>query len=620
MVEINESYITREESLKWDTSKEIIDNDVAKISFQNTLNQLEIESPNQDTKTLFDSIISWTYRFDNQWKNEKREIQNKIKNYVKDLSNKNHVLDAYINKASNFPQRIEEIIISTYSLDEIWEYELQAYFNENSDIITVWKNIIWLNWDGNNIDDNTDISTSCPWRFFTEVQFITSFNEKNQKRIDWNTEIIKNIDLYTFTKQNLEIKKERWILYINNISIKGWSALWNILINTIKEKTPIYIVNISELQKLLQNIYKDNDRNTLYEKLYDTSKESNENYCFHDTWLNFFTEDKLEDTNTILENFKRNTWNSNDIEFLKEKNDDLERIMGILPINEDDKPDTQYEKKKLIYLLNHWLFRWFQLAINSLSQSGVNCVQSSPYLSKNNKKNGVQLSSYDALVKHLERYQAEKDENFYKAIDDINKIDIDFSNNSFNKKTRPHLNNPQKRKNIMNVVNLAKSYFIQKIKDGQTPNRNIETYKNQLAYMLSTLEWEAWYNYNAKNGIYRWYGQINKWYTKLRTIFAQWSGLNFWVKDKYGEETNWKNIQITETSFQEEQFSTFAFVYWMVYGHLSNSGCLDDYINDQNVNNPDFQRARRIEAWSNDPKYTETAKMWKKVIDESSNI
>ena len=350
----------------------------------------------------------------------------------------------------------------------------------------------------------------------------------------------------------------------------------------------------------------------------ETMNNIDENDVFHDSWLDFYTEDKLENPDTILKNFKKNNWSKEGIDKLKNDNDDLQKIMEILPINEDDKPDTKNAKMRLIYLLNHGLFKWFQLAINSLSQSGVNCCAWSPYLSKKN-------NTYNKLSDYLNRYKKEKDEKFYQLIDNVKNIDINFDSSLFKgSETGKFLRNSGVKDNIMSVVNLAKWYFIQKIKDGQTPNRNIETFKNQLAYMLSTLEHECSYKYNAKYdakaGQYLGYGQINSKYTDLRTLFAQWSGLNLWIKDKSGNEIKWEDIRITKDSFTEKNFSTFGFVYWMIYWHLSNGGDLDKYINDKNVNNPDFKGARKIEAGAYSPKYGKTANFWKRIMDDSSKI
>lgn len=369
--------------------------------------------------------------------------------------------------------------------------------------------------------------------------------------------------------------------------------------------------NENYTNEIVENISDENVQKVTFN---ETMNNIDENDVFHDSWLDFYTEDTLEEPDTILKIFKKNSWNGESLDKLKNENNDLQKIMEILPIKEDDNPDTKNAKKRLIYLLNHWLFRWFQLSINSLNKSGVNCCSSSPYLCQKN-------NTYDKLSDYLNRYQTEKSKDFYKLIDNVKKIDIDFSSSLFEKtETKKYFRNPGVKDNIKNVVNLAKWYFIQKIKDGQTPNKNIETFKNQLAYMLSTLEHECSYKYDAKAGQYLGYGQINSKYTDLRTLFAQWSGLNFWIKDSSGNEIKWEDIRITKNSFTEEKFSTFGFVYWMVYGHLSNGGCLDDYINDKNVNNPDFGGARRIEAGANSPKYAKTAKLWKKVLDDSSNI
>ena len=576
---------------------------------------MALEVSNMIPEMLFNNIISWELDFDSLTKDEKISVQETTTKYIQNPSNRSTVLDKYIQYWKNFSVWVWNTIESTYSFDQIREYEVQSYFEEN-DIMAIWKEINGNNWDGSNIDQNNPkISEICAWSFFTLEQFITQFNKLNEDRISNNINYLKTIDPHTLISEKLNIKKEKWILYINGKEISNNSIIWNEdFISEIMNNQALNVVNENEVKNMLRNMYtKEYDEN-LYKEIYDKTEESNENYVFHDTELDFFAEDTLENQDTILDNFKKSIWSKDSNDMLLEKNDDLQKIMEILPINEDDKPDTKNEKKRLIYLLNHGLFRWFQLAINSLDQSGVNCCNSSPYLCQNN-------DTYNKLLNHLNRYQTEKKEDFYQLIDNISNLNVDFSSSLFEgTSTKAHLRISQRRENIMNVVNLAKSYFIQKIKDNQTPNRNIETFKNQLAYMLSTMERESGYQYSAHTNKYGGYGQIKYGYTGLRTLFSQWSGIDFWIKDSHGNEVKWQDIKFTKSSFTEEKFSTFAFVYWMIYGHLSNRWSLDTYINDWNVDNPDFWNARNIEAWANNQHYPNTAKLWKKVIDESSNI
>lgn len=574
---------------------------------------MALEVSNMIPEMIFNNIISWELDFDSLTKDEKINVQETTTKYIQNPSNKSSVLDKYIQYWKNFSVWVWNTIESTYSFDQIREYEVQSYFEEN-DIMAIWKEINGNNWDGSNIDQNNPkISEICAWSFFTLEQFITQFNKLNEDRISNNTDYLKTIDPHTLISEKLNIKKEKWILYINGKIISNNSIIWNEdFINAIMDNQILNVANENEVKNMLQNMYtKEYDEN-LYKEIYDKTEESNENFKFHGTWLNFMTESELKDEATILENLKKNIWSKDNIDLLKSKNQDLPKIMAELVIKEDDTPDLKYEKSKLIYLLNNGLFRWFLLAIDSLDQSGVNCCSSSPYL-----KNDV---AYNWLLKHLNRYQKEKNEEFYQLIDDINNININFSSELIkNTSIEDHLRNPNKKNNIEQVVDLAKWFFIQRIKDWQTTNTNIETYKNQLAYILATMELESGYNYAAKSPSwkYRWYGQIDHGYTQLRTIFAQWSWLDIWIKDKSGNAVVWSDIKITDASFTEKNFSAFAFIYGLTYWHLSNQGNLDRYINDNNVNNPDYAGARKVEAWVNSPKYTKLTKLWREIINDS---
>jgi hypothetical protein len=260
--------------------------------------------------------------------------------------------------------------------------------------------------------------------------------------------------------------------------------------------------------------------------------------------------------------------------------------------------------------LNHGLFKWFKLVTNTLEKDWVNCLSANNILDEN---------VYKWLVNRLSFYQKEKDENFYKLIDDINDIEINFGSRYIRwTSINQHLWNGWTITNIQDVVTLAKSYFIQRIKSWETVNMDIETYKNQLAYMLATIQIESRYQYNAYNNKwkYGWYGQIANYHKNLWIFLIQWSWINLWPWDSEPTVEKLKKIW-TKKLLTDHNFSTFWFVYWMTYWHLSNGGNLDKYINDENVNNPNYLWARRIEGWGNAKAFVWLAKDWKKIIDDS---
>lgn len=618
MAEIQENRI--ESSYTQDIKKELNDIPSARVhdvKFSDTLSAINAIK-DVSAELYFNTLISWKLNFDWLKKDEKNNIQYYTTLYIQDKQNKENVLDNYLKHENKIPDWIKKIIENTYSHEEIWEYELKWYFN-TQDIISWWKEINGENWDGSNIyPNNPNIYKICTWSFFSEEQLITKFNELNEERTRNNENYVLNIDVYKIIEENLNVTKAKWILYINGEAVTDNSILFNEdYINLITNSEALHVANKDELKNILHRLYTPEDDAYIYKNIYDRAKESNENYIFHDTWLNFMTELELKDEETILSNFIKNTKPNQSIEEARANNPDLPKIMAELVIKEDDTPDTKYEKSKLIYLLNNGLFRWFLMAIDCLKPGGVDSEKSSPYLKAD--------KAYNWLQKHLNRYQKEKNETFYQLISDIGNLKINFNSDIIKHSTLkpalriwPHLRNPWTKWDIEQIVGLAKSFFIQRIKDGQTTNTNIETYKNQLAYILATMQFECRYNYAAvyKN-IYYWYWQINGWYTWLREIFAQGSWLDIWLRGNKGNPIVWPDIKVTKDLFTDKNFAGYAFVYGLTYWHLSNQWNLDDYINDNNIKNPDYKGARRVEAGVYSPGYDAVAKEWRKIIDDS---
>jgi len=622
MAEIQNNYIESKERSY--SPKKLNKINASNINFSSTINVLDtintvIEFKQKTTEGYFNNIISWQTNFDAIKKNDRKEIQESIIQYIKDSENKNNILDKYLQYKNSTPDWIGKIIEETYTQEEIWEYELEWYFSTH-DIISLWKEINGENWNGSNINQNNpNIQNIYKWKIFTLKQFIIKFNEINEKRINNNLNYIKSIDIHQIIGKNLNITKDKWILYINWKAISDNSIIKNEdFMDTIMDNNNILnLANKAELKDILQTLYTRQDDKNLYKEIYENTKESNENYIFHDSGLNFLTEPELADEETILNNFIKNTKPNESIENARANNPDLPKIMAELVIKETDNPDIKHEKSRLIYLLNNGLFRWFLMAINCLKPGGVDSEKSSPYL-----KGG---EAYNGLQKHLNRYQTEKDENFFELINDINNLNINFnsdiikhSNLPANLRIWPHLNNPWTKWDIQQVVGLAKSFFIQRLKDWETSNINIETYKNQLAYILATMQFECRYKYSATyKNIYYWYWQINWWYTWLWTMFAQGSWLDIWLKDKNWNPIVWADIKITKNTLTEKNFAGYAFVYWLTYGHLSNQWNLDKYINDDNIKNPDYKGARKIEAGAYSPNYDIVANERKKIINDS---
>lgn len=518
----------------------------------------------------------------------------------KEYSNNNLEINKEDVNSFSFPTTIKNIN-KLYNI--LWEEECLKILEQKS-IIQQWIDLIWNDRNWTNIDktnQNIKYENIPNWKYFTKELFINVFNKKNQERIDYNNKVSNSFNFYEQIQNKEKLGKIWWKLYFDEQEITDIFTLLPIetIYEQIKDKSQFISLNEFKLNITHDTIKK--WTNDLINNIED------ENLKFHDSGLTFFTNNELLDDESILTNFNKTISPKKTIDELKDLNNDLPKIRELLKDNEEDNPDTKYEKWRLRHLINNWLFRWFQIAINTLNNFGVNCCNSSPYL-----KNDI---AYNWLVKHLQQYQKEKNENYFKIIENINNINVNFNIIEKGSPIYPFLTQTWKKDNILYVVSLAKSFFIQRIKDWQTTNTNIETYKNQLAYMLATMQLESAYNYAAENkaGWYGWYGQIKFWYTDLRTLFAQWSWIKF--KDKSWNDLQLQDIKFTRNSFIDKEYSTFAFVYWMIYWHLSNGWNLDKYINDNNINNPDFLWARKIEAWANNPKYINLTNIWKNYLN-----
>ena len=613
--------------------------DPKEIDFSLANNYLNIilayqEKVKQNITKFFNELKNWNFTTIPNFDYKNSKDMDVMKLYIMDPQNKNNVLDAYLflekniqlwspndNEISNLLTNIQDV----YPCELIWEYELQKLFPRKDSIIALWNEIFDWKWNWEDISTDNLI-----WMQITsvasETQFIKEFNKRNQERKQINIlelQKINEIDI-----QWLNFSKNARILYldwneINNDNLLDNEAICSKIKEQLHNNTEYMEANNNEFLNDILKINVEN-KNNIYKNIYDQIEEQNENYKFHDTWLNFMTELELKDEETILSNFIKITKPNQSIEEARAKNPDLTKIMAELVIKEDDTPDTKYEKSKLIYLLNNGLFRWFLMAIDCLKPDGVDGVKSSPYLKPFTFK-WDEYNPYESLVNHLNRYQTEKDEKFYELINDINNLDINFDSDIIKHsslrqdwKIWPHLKNPWTKWDIEQIVGLAKSFFIQRIKDGQTKNTNIETYKNQLAYILATMQFECGYNHKAVNkNIYYWYGQIDGWYTWLWEIFAQWSWLDIWLRDNKGNPIVWPDIKVTKASLTEKNFAGYAFVYGLTYWHLSNQWNLDDYINDSNIKNPNYKGARRVEAGAYSDCYGAVANEWRKIIDDS---
>ncbi len=160
------------------------------------------------------------------------------------------------------------------------------------------------------------------------------------------------------------------------------------------------------------------------------------------------------------------------------------------------------------------------------------------------------------------------------------------------------------------ICNTAKSYFIQMIESWKSKNKDINTFKNQLAYILWTVKWECGFQNKPQKGTEeqyrgRWFVQLT-WaqnYKKFWTI-SQESGLKF-------HKNNWEIISNDELNLIKhpdtitESNELAAFI--LVYGTINWSFTLkklDDYINDEKT---DFLAARKVIGWKYATNYVNNA-------------
>ena len=596
MVETNENYIVSKEVPSEEESVENIpDSDVMKILFPDVDILLDISNiPIQTSQLLFDGIMTWSFDFDNQKKDEKIKITETITQYIKNPTTKEYVLNQYIKNLSNTPKWLEPIITSTYSREDIWEQELLLYFNENTDIVTMWKDIIWPDWDWNNIDNNIDISATCPCVFLTEEQFVKEFNKFNHHRKEWNINMMRNIDFSNIDLWDLGVYKRKGKFYIWDKLITDESLLSNQkILDYINNSHKFSYVTDNELKNDLQfipnwqiNLLRENIKNL-------ELKDEDENYNLHESGLNFYKEYKLADKKDILNAFEN--W---DYEMLEKKHNKLQEIMNLLEIQEDDIPDLKEEKARLIYLLNHGLFRSFQLEVWAIPSN----------LSMFDNKAVLWESTLNALYKHLNRYNTEKSPEFFQLLEDIKNINVDIDWALQNSKISEELNNDQKISNVSYVVDMFKYIFIQRVKNGTCDIKNIESFKHQIAYILATLHHECRYQHDAhrKWSSFRWFGQINGKYTTFWTNFIQQSWIEFENKNSKDINFKWQ-----AEGFLDREISRFTFVYGLSYGLFSSGWNLDRYINDEKT---DYLGARRIEAGDFAPRYVDMAKIWENYI------
>lgn len=218
------------------------------INFSNTLTAF-LNITKGTPEILFNSIISRKINIEVFKKTEKDAILRITEEYIQNKSNKENVLNKYLQHFVSIPKWISRSIESTYSPEEIWEYELQSYFKKH-DIISIGKEICGENWDGSNMDkNNPEISNTCPWCFFTLEQFIWEFNKKNNERINNN---LNNLDGLDLMELFCDISKIWWKLYLNGEEITDKSFEDPKIYNRIYQKLWAgNFANVNEFQKLI---------------------------------------------------------------------------------------------------------------------------------------------------------------------------------------------------------------------------------------------------------------------------------------------------------------------------------------------------------------------------------
>ena len=276
MAEVQDNYIETKNILY--SPKELDEINASDINFSDTIDAINtvnavLEFKQKATELQFNNIVSWQIDFDSIKKNDKKDIQESIIQYIKNPSNKNNVLDKYLQYGNNIPDWINKIVEDTYTQEEIWKYELEWYFNTH-EIIALWKEIYWENWNGSNISwTSPEVSNMCPWIFFSEWQFTTEFNRRNTERINNN---INNIKALNITPLADGISKAWWKLYIDNEEFTVQSFENPNFLDKIYQKLwSNNFVNINELKNLLSPEIKNKWMKSLLENTKD--KENTEN-------------------------------------------------------------------------------------------------------------------------------------------------------------------------------------------------------------------------------------------------------------------------------------------------------------------------------------------------------
>lgn len=597
MAEVQENHI--ESSYTQNIKKELNEMHSAEahdVNFSNTLSTINAIK-NFSSALYFNTLISWKLNFDWLKKDKKKDVQDSTIQYIQDKENKENVLDSYLKYGNNVPDWIKKIIENTYSHEEIWEYELEWYFNTQN-IITFGKEINGENWDGSNIDPkDPNLYRICTWSFFSEEQFISKFNELNEKRKSWNQIMMENVNFDKFDIWNLDIHKIKNQFYIWDEIITDRLLLSNqLILDYIRNSSDFNYANDNEFKNDLQYIPK-GQINIFESKLKNSGlKDENENYNLHESGLNFYKEYKLANKKDILNAFEKG-----DYEKLEKKHYKLGEIMNLLEIQEDDIPDLKEQKARLIYLLNHGLFRSFQLEIWAID-SNLSMFKDTATLWE---------KTLTALQEKIKWYKSEKSPEFFQLLEDINNIEIDIDWALKDPYIKEELNSDERIWNVKYVINMFKSIFIHRLKNGDCNYekfKNIDTFKHQIAYILATLHHECRYQHDAhtKGSSFYWFGQINGKYTTFWTKFIQQSWIQF-------ENRNSKDINFIwqAKGFLDREISRFTFVYGLSYGLFSSGWNLERYITDEKK---DYKGARDIEAWNFASIYVDAAEIWEKYI------
>lgn len=159
------------------------------------------------------------------------------------------------------------------------------------------------------------------------------------------------------------------------------------------------------------------------------------------------------------------------------------------------------------------------------------------------------------------------------------------------------------------ICNTAKSFFVKMIESGYSKIKNIDTFKNQLAYILGTPKWEC----KFKNVSQQWSSKYRgRWFVQLTYDFNYRNFTNITRNSGFTFHKNdWSTITNDELNLlkypdmitQSNELAAFILVYGTINWSFTWKK-LDDYINDEKS---DFLHARKVIWWKFAESYVKNA-------------